>query len=572
MRKAFRIVITLLLLVIFVFCCAQAENSGTYYYLTDELSRIKTQHDNGFIHVESINPDDPHYGWGLGRFFLQGYSDTVTEKDGNPVFLIKGGNQIFLKFMLEQNIDQLNGRSDLRINEDSNGRDDSFGINGTSFGRGGLIIEKTDKNGQIQTETYANYLTAVSSENVSAQIGPLTEGNYRVALDYELQSGPVLPGYNDYKITFSFSIQNRTDFYATKASVTNGINLLHLQTGAIITAVLLMLIFVIFFILKRKRTGKPDTAGSIYNSINAEQESSIHKGDSRLAPTNKRILIVIVLLVIAILFITVIGPFLSKPTTYLGPIEYLTKKSANALAISAGSSAISIVITAMPGDTGTPIANKLADLAGYLVVVASIITAEKYFITTIGFIASTIVIPLSCLCMIICILLQHGFRRKLAEWSIRLFAFGICIALIIPLGCACGLAVDSIDKEAFDNALHTADQASVMIDKANLSLNEKNEAEIEKALSDYIKGNSLLTWANNAFTKCVTVFSKMLITTILLPVLMLIAFIWAVKILTKKDYSGPALYLSHQIAVRTSAGIRGTGKSLSKRINKRKEE
>ena len=59
-------------------------------------------------------------------------------------------------------------------------------------------------------------------------------------------------------------------------------------------------------------------------------------------------------------------------------IKYLDEKKTTALELSASATAVSTLITLAPGDDGTPVANKLMDLAGYFLIVVSAIYLEKY--------------------------------------------------------------------------------------------------------------------------------------------------------------------------------------------------
>ena len=52
-------------------------------------------------------------------------------------------------------------------------------------------------------------------------------------------------------------------------------------------------------------------------------------------------------------------------------IKYLDEKKTTALELSASATAVSTLITLAPGDDGTPVANKLMDLAGYFCIVTS---------------------------------------------------------------------------------------------------------------------------------------------------------------------------------------------------------
>ena len=230
MKKCFAGLVAVIMLLTFCFSAAYAAKE-TKYNLTKELDRVRTQHDGGYSVVEEIGKDDPHYGWGLGSFYITGYTEVVKEEDGTPVFLKNVGDELVLGFDLKKNIDKLGKNKDCRINEDSNGYDKLFEVTQTDFGRGCLIVSETDyKNEMHKPVIYPNYLAAVQNKTANTKVKPFAEGDYVVALDYELKSPGFLgaPAYGDYSIAFAFKIRNSNCmvfFYnvgENKDEITNG--------------------------------------------------------------------------------------------------------------------------------------------------------------------------------------------------------------------------------------------------------------------------------------------------------------------------------------------------------------
>lgn len=105
--------------------------------------RINTGKDNGFSGNEPITDKDPHFGWDIGTFYLNGYTQETTDNEV-PVFLKTLGDQITLWFNLKEDIHCLHGNDNLEINEDENGYDQYFGVEKTNFRHGALIIQFTD--------------------------------------------------------------------------------------------------------------------------------------------------------------------------------------------------------------------------------------------------------------------------------------------------------------------------------------------------------------------------------------------------------------------------------------------
>lgn len=181
------------------------------WYMGEE---VNAGHDTGFSEDNEITSEDPHFGWSLGRFYVTGYT-SKTGGDDVPVFLKNTGDKVALWFELEQNIDSLNGIEGLSISRDENGFDQRFQVGKTDFGRGTLIVRHTDyRNAASDPIIYTNYLEANAQEGEGVQIELFEEGDYEVALDYEIKQNnkllfvPTPASYNDYRISFEFKVRN----------------------------------------------------------------------------------------------------------------------------------------------------------------------------------------------------------------------------------------------------------------------------------------------------------------------------------------------------------------------------
>lgn len=179
-------------------------------------SKVETEKDKGFSGTVTIDRDDPHYGWDLGVFTINGYTRETKDDKGTPVFLKNVGDRVVLWFTLKQDIACLNGNSALSISDDNGAYDQHFEIARTNFGHGTLIIQYTDYQGvKHDPIIYTNYLAANVRTGADTKVQLFEEGDYEVSLDYEIRNNPrqigpvsVIPTYTDYKITFSFSIRN----------------------------------------------------------------------------------------------------------------------------------------------------------------------------------------------------------------------------------------------------------------------------------------------------------------------------------------------------------------------------
>lgn len=157
---------------------------------------------------KEISKGDLHYGWQLGNFFVSGFTSSVSEKD-DVVFLKNAGDVVTLWFNLTQNIGALNNDGDLAITSDNDGHDRYFQTPMTNFGKGMLIIRYTDyENVKHDPVMYYDYLLANTMMGANTRVQLFEEGDYEVALDYEVTRRQLIPQTHHYRIFFKFSVRN----------------------------------------------------------------------------------------------------------------------------------------------------------------------------------------------------------------------------------------------------------------------------------------------------------------------------------------------------------------------------
>ena len=207
------VIITMSLLPLSVAAEVTDNHSGNRYYLGEA---VKTGCDNGYKGDDKITEGDIHFNWKIGEFYVDGFASTVKDDENTPVFLKNVGDKVQLWFSLKQDIEKLNNDENLSISEDSNGSDEYFSVPKTNFGHGALIIRKTDyTNAKSDPIIYTDYLVAKASPDADTEVELCEEGDYEVALDYEIKNDPrkifdvsIFPTYSNYKIFFKFSVRN----------------------------------------------------------------------------------------------------------------------------------------------------------------------------------------------------------------------------------------------------------------------------------------------------------------------------------------------------------------------------
>lgn len=181
-------------------------NVQTTSYEFAEKVRVK-DFDN-YSGEQPITKGDPHHGWNLGKFLISGYTSDREHESEGLVFLKNVGDKVTLSFKLNENIDCLRGDEDLFISADNDGYDQDFEQGPMDFGKGALFIKYTDRNNQSTITRYTNFLEANTSVGADTQVGLFEEGDYEIALDYEITNDLLIDKVYHYRIHFKFAVRN----------------------------------------------------------------------------------------------------------------------------------------------------------------------------------------------------------------------------------------------------------------------------------------------------------------------------------------------------------------------------
>ena len=284
----------------------------------------------------------------------------------------------------------------------------------------------------------------------------------------------------------------------------------------------------------------------------------------------------VILLLVAILSITVIGKYASAPENHQKTITSLDEKKQTVMELTAASTVTSALITLLPGDTATPIAEKMADVSGYLLVVLCAIYLEKYLVTITGYVAFTYLIPIACGLWILNLVFENATVRKLAA---KLAVFGIAISLVVPASVKISDLIGDTYQAQIDATIEDAKNTQNILENSDL-VNDTSATETETGTTGAVtahtqeKNNSesgsasnIFDWAKDAISSAkdsvanvvenVTISTEdlvqkvenslnhfieavavMIITSCVIPMLVLLLFFWMVKIVLDVDLSG----------------------------------
>ena len=288
-----------------------------------------------------------------------------------------------------------------------------------------------------------------------------------------------------------------------------------------------------------------------------------------------------VLLLVAILSITVVGKYVSAPENHQKTIASLDEKKQTVMELTAASTVTSALITLLPGDTATPIAEKMADVSGYLLVVLCAIYLEKYLVTITGYVAFTYLIPIACGLWMLNLIFANATVRKLAA---KLAVFGLAISLVVPASVKISDLIGDTYQAQIEATIEDAKNTQNILENSGVVDDDTNATETtvigtteasgtvtgnvqEKDNNNSGSASNIFDWAKDAISGAkdsvanvvenVTISTEdlvqkvenslnhfieavavMIITSCVIPMLVLLLFFWMVKIVLDVDLSG----------------------------------
>ena len=212
--------------------------------------------------------------------------------------------------------------------------------------------------------------------------------------------------------------------------------------------------------------------------------------------TQKKCTLFLTWILIGILSFTVVGKYAAAPESHQATITSLDEKKNTVLELTMATTATSAVITLLPGDIGTPIAEKVADLSGYLLIVLCAIFLEKYLVTITGYAAFKIFIPAACALFAANLFARNHSLDRLAR---KLLIFGICIFLVVPASVKASDLIEHTYQAQIDAALEEAKGTEQLLEnsveaeaadnasESSISGNQTSQQTAENSLLMYLK-------------------------------------------------------------------------------------
>ena len=238
-------------------------------------------------------------------------------------------------------------------------------------------------------------------------------------------------------------------------------------------------------------------------------------------------LIALILVFIMVFSFFVLGKILSSPGAMAGTVSSIDEKTETVLKLTASTTLASAAVSAIPDDTATPIAEKLADFTEYFLLILCVLYSEKYLLTILGAAVFRIVIPVACLMLLGGLFLKSGRAAKLA---VKMGVVGIALYFLIP----CSILVSDLIYDTYRISIDTAITSAQTLTDETGALEEQEGRNDNTGLFSSLAGavDRLLGRASGTLRQFVDTLAILIVTSCLIPLLTMVFFLWIIRQLT----------------------------------------
>lgn len=257
----------------------------------------------------------------------------------------------------------------------------------------------------------------------------------------------------------------------------------------------------------------------------------IERREANMEKTLKNILIVSLLILAAVISCLFIADKAASPETHVKTIRAIDEKTQTVLKLTATSTLASAAISALPDDAATPIAEKLADFTEYFLLILVVLYTEKYMITILGAAAFRILIPVAFGLFGVGLFWNPRVMKKI---SLKLAVFALAVYFVIPAS----INVSELIYKSYSDSINTTITSAEEL--ANSA--EESSGKTESSSSSFFQkiqeaATSVAGRASQVLNRFVEALAVMIVTTCIIPILVLVFFLWLIRQLTGIDVS-----------------------------------
>ena len=231
----------------------------------------------------------------------------------------------------------------------------------------------------------------------------------------------------------------------------------------------------------------------------------------------KKGMIIALLVLFAVISITKIAPWSADPANHKHSIEQTEEKIADVMTLSGGAAATSATLSLLPGDICSPLAEQLAELAKYFLLILSSLYLEKFLISLSGYVTFAFLIPFACI--LLCLYVVTG-GKNLSRMAGKVAMVGIIIFAIVPASVLISDMVYQTQAAKVDETIEEYNDLEISGDSDGGFFSEFTSITTETV-------DHITSFIDNLLES----LAVMIVTSCVIPLLVFVFLIWLLKVI-----------------------------------------
>lgn len=278
------------------------------------------------------------------------------------------------------------------------------------------------------------------------------------------------------------------------------------------------------------------------------------------------------------------APLASSPALVNGVRDSLEAQEATVAGMAASATALSAGLSLIPGDAMTPIANQLAELSGWFMVIIGSIILQKMLFTAAGFLTFKVVFPVACSLGIARI---YGGVPALGAIARRIAVLGVVLFVAVPgsiwvSGQLTSSYTDAVAVAAAAEAEAAATEDAAQVDGASAREASAGDQGLVDRLQGWLSGavDTVGEWVGGAaeaiseyrdeavaaLNNYIEQIALLIITTCVMPILVFMLFGWVIRMAFSVDVRSGGMVRGAQS--RIAGGVRRMNSGISHARNR----
>ena len=271
-----------------------------------------------------------------------------------------------------------------------------------------------------------------------------------------------------------------------------------------------------------------------------------HNEKAHTRVIDKRKIIIIGILIFTMLLSIFVAPFVVNKLHIIDNAEkILDIKKDTVVAVTATAATISVAVATIPGDSTTPLANQIAELDIFFILVLISIYLLKILLVVSTSLSFKLLIPSACLLFVTYFLLNINYLKNLA---IKILIFGLVVFLTVPISVGTMNVVDTAlrTQEKIDT-IDIEDNVDNTIENENKPLGSNFWDDVTDKVKDATDNvvnatKAMYQKAKDKFSELVDIVASLIITCFVIPLLVIVFLAWILKMLFGINISTKNVY------------------------------